>query len=698
METRRQRGRGRGRGFRQVQDQEEEQGSVANQNQGPRVEGGDQVATAINQMTDLLARLVDQQGQAPGNQQRDPEEKREDGFIKLRQCTSSVAEYDIQFTRLSKLAPELVVNEQKCIRQFIQGLNVEIQKDLAVVQIDTFKDALDKAQRVEQIAACPVKNREGNEGAQPEKSNPKQPTGSGCRPKTSARVFALDHQRVPESSEVVEGTIPVFHRLAKLLIDPGPTHSFVNPAFMCGIAVNPVKLPYDLEVRTPIGDQSLITNMIYKNCEIWVGERKLVGDLISLDLKGYNVIIGMDLLARYNAQLNCKTKVVEFSIPGEATLRLDIRDRLASSALVSGIRARKLLSKAAQGYLAFLINTLGDKVKLEDVLVVNEFPDVFPDELKSMPPEREIEFKIDLDGSLRLFIDYRGLNDVTVKNKYPLPHIDELFDQLQGTVIFSKLDLRQGYYQLRIRQEDIPKTTFNSRYGHFEFAVMPFSLTNAPAAFMDLMHRVFKPYLDQFIVAFIDDILVYSKTREDHERHLRIVLQTLREYQLYAKFSKCEFWLEQISFLGHIVTKDGISVDLVKIEAVSEWKRPETPTEVHSFLGLGGYYRRFIKDFSKLAGPLTDLTKKHGQFVWDSKCEASFRVLKKQLTSAPILVLPNGRDSFTVYTDASREGLGCVLMQNGSVIAYASRKLKPHERNYPTHDLELAVVVFALRK
>ncbi|XP_027098915.1 uncharacterized protein LOC113774135 [Coffea eugenioides] len=167
-----------------------------------------------------------------------------------------------------------------------------------------------------QITTCPVKNREGNEGAQPEKCNPRQPIASGSRPKTSARVFALDHQRVPESSEVVEGTIPVFHRLAKLLIDPGATHSFVNLAVMCGIDVNPVKFPYDLEVRTPTGDQSLVTNMVYKNCEIWVEEWKLVVDLISLDLKGHDVIIGMDWLARYNAQLNCKTKVVEFSIPG----------------------------------------------------------------------------------------------------------------------------------------------------------------------------------------------------------------------------------------------------------------------------------------------------------------------------------------------------------------------------------------------
>ena len=230
-----------------------------------------------------------------------------------------------------------------------------------------------------------------------------------------------------------------------------------------------------------------------------------------------------------------------------------------------------------------------------------------------------------------------------------------------------------------IRKEDIPKTAFNSRYGHYEFAVMPFGLTNAPTAFMDVMHRIFKPYLDRFVVVFIDDILVYSKTCEEHEQHLRIILQTLREHQLYAKFSKFEFWLKRISFLGRVISQEGISVDPAKVEAMTNWKRPENFMEIHSFLGLAGYYRRFIKDFFKLAGPLTDLSKKHGRFVWDARCEASFRELKKRLTMAPILVLPNGVDGFTVYTDSSREGLGRVLMQNRNVISFASRKLKPHE-------------------
>ena len=186
---------------------------------------------------------------------------------------------------------------------------------------------------------------------------------------------------------------------------------------------------------------------------------------------------------------------------------------------------------------------------------------------------------------------------------------------------------------------------------------MPFGLTNAPAAFMDLMHRVFRPYLDCFVVIFIDDILVYSKSEQEHEGHLRIVLQTLKEHQLYAKFSKCEFWLKRVTFLGHIISQDGLEVDPEKVEAVLNWKRPETVTEIRSFLGLAGYYRKFIQNFSKLAGPLTRLTQKDQRFVWNRQCEESFLKLKKRLTTTPILALPNGLEEFIIYTDASREGI-----------------------------------------
>ena len=241
----------------------------------------------------------------------------------------------------------------------------------------------------------------------------------------------------------------------------------------------------------------------------------------------------------------------------------------------------------------------------------------------------------------------------------------------------------------------MPKTAFRTRYGNYEFLVMPFGLTNAPAAFMDLMNRVFRPYVDQFVVVFIDDILVYSKDAHEHEQHLRIVLETLREKKLYDKLSKCDFWLKEVSFLGHIVFAEGIRVDPAKIEAVVNWKSPQNVTEVRSFLGLAGYYRRFVRGFSVIAAPLTKLLRKRIKFEWTDKYHNSFEQLKGMLVEAP--TQPTSGKVYTLYSDASCIGLGCVLMQYGKVVAYASRQLKPHEQNYPTHDLELATVVFALK-
>uniref|UniRef100_A0A2N9IE13 Integrase catalytic domain-containing protein n=1 Tax=Fagus sylvatica TaxID=28930 RepID=A0A2N9IE13_FAGSY len=243
------------------------------------------------------------------------------------------------------------------------------------------------------------------------------------------------------------------------------------------------------------------------------------------------------------------------------------------------------------------------------------------------------------DGSMRLCIDYRELNKVTIRNKYPLPRIDDLFDQLRGSEVFSKIDLRSGYHQLRVKEEDIPKTAFRTRYGHYEFLVMPFGLTNAPAVFMDLMNRVFHEYLDRM----------------------------------------------------------GITVDPSKIEAVVNWVRPTNVSEVRSFLGLAGYYRRFVEGFSCIATPLTRLTRKNAKFEWTNECERSFQELKQRLVSAPVLTIPSSSSGFVIYSDASHKGLGCVLMQHGKVVAYASRQLKSYEQNYPTHDLELAAVVFALK-
>ena len=294
--------------------------------------------------------------------------------------------------------------------------------------------------------------------------------------------------------------------------------------------------------------------------------------------------------------------------------------KILSTSLINVIQANKMLCKACQGYLVYAIEYGNSEMQLAEIPMVNKFFDVFPKDLPGLPPDRELEFEIELapgiepisiasyriaptelkelkvqmkellskgfvktstspwgapvlfvkkkDGSLHLCIDYRQLNKVTIRNQYPLPRIDDLFDQLQGAKVFSEIDLRSVYHQLKVRREDVPKTAFRTRYGHYEFLVMPFGLTNAPAAFMDLMNRVFGPYLDKFVIVFIDDILVYSSSKEEHAEHLGIVLQTLREHQLYVKFSKCQFWLDQVAFLGHVVSAEGISVDPHKVEAI----------------------------------------------------------------------------------------------------------------------------------
>ncbi|GJT12694.1 putative reverse transcriptase domain-containing protein [Tanacetum coccineum] len=572
-----------------------------------------------------------------------------------------------------------------------------------------------------------------------------------------SKVYAVGNAGA-NPDNVVAGTFLLNNRYAYILFDTGADRSFVSTTFSSQIDITPSTLDHYYDVE--LADGRIIgLNTILNGCTLNFLNHQFNINLMPAELGSFDAIIGMDWLAKYQAVIVCAEKIV----------RIPWRN--------------KTLIIHGDG-----IEDKSEKKRLKDVPIVRDFPEVFPEDLPGLPPTRQVEFQIDLvpgaapvarapyrlapsemkelseqlkelfdkgfirpssspwgapvlfvkkkDGSFRMCIDYRELNKLTVKNRYPLPRIDDLFDQLQGSSVYSKIDLRSGYHQLRVREEDIPKTAFRTRYGHYEFQVMPFGLTNAPAVFMDLMNRVLlgikgfskiaKPmtkltqkkvkfewgdkqeaafqllkqklcschqnlalpegtkisslYCDaskkgnlearkpetsrmrmlekELVTLFgdyglIDDILIYSKKKEEHEEHLKLILELLKKEELYAKFSKCEFFIPKVQFLEHVIDSKGIHVDPAKIESIKDWASPKTPTEICQFLGLAGYYRRFIKDFFKIAQSMTKLTQKNG--------------------------------------------LGVVLMQNEEVIAYASRQLKIHEKNYTTHDLELGAVVFAFK-
>jgi hypothetical protein len=471
----------------------------------------------------------------------------------------------------------------------------------------------------------------------------------------------------------------------------------------------------------------IATNQINQSVPIQLGSHIIKTTLLVLGLENVDIILGANWMTIHQVVLDVASHIVEINSPicVGFTLFLPSQDSTQSCAFAM------------------------IELPLKKIPVVYEYADVFPDELPGMPPDRDIKFTIELqpgttpiskrpyrmppaelaelkkqlqelldkgfirpstspwgcpalfvkkkDESLRLCIDYFPLNAVTIKNKYHLPRIDVLFDQLVRAKVFFKIDLRSGYHQIKIRASDISKTAFSTRYGLYEFLVISLGLTNALAYFMYLMNSVFMPELDKFVVVFIEDILVYSKNEKEHAGHLHVVLQRLREHRLYAKLSKCDFWLKEIKFLGHTMSQAGIVVDPDKVQEVMNWKPPTTVRQIRSFLGLAGYYRRFIPDFSRIAKPITKLLKKEVKFVWGQKCEDAFHTLRQHLTTALVLVQPDNSKPFDVYCDASGTGLGCVLMQDNRVIAYASRALIPHEQNYPTHDLELAAVVHALK-
>ncbi|KAL0332911.1 UNVERIFIED_CONTAM: Transposon Tf2-12 polyprotein [Sesamum calycinum] len=499
----------------------------------------------------------------------------------------------------------------------------------------------------------------------------------------------MTREEAPASNDVISGTILLFDVEAYVLIDPGSTHSYISSELASKIPGKNSPLGYNLIVYLPVGG-GVVVNSVRKGSIVRIGDVNLPVDLVVMDLKEFDVILGMDWLAQHRAVVDCYKKEVMIESSGKPKVVFVGDRQIVPVCVISAIEARQLMLEGCEAYLAHVIDaekrsrlyrnsTRSCPISIAPYRMAQVELQELKKQLEELlekgfvrpstsPWGAPVLFVKKKDGSMRLCVDYRQLNRVTVKNKYPLPRIDDLLDQLKGATTFSKIDLRSGYWQLRIEENDILKTAFRTRYGHYEFLVMPFGLTNAPAAFMALMNRTFQEYLDQFVIVFIDDILVYSKNREEHEQHLRIVLQILKEKELYAKLSKCEFWVNQVVFLGHVISGDGVMPDPSKVKAIMEWRVPKNATEVRSFLGLAGYYRRFVEGFSIIAGPLTKLLRKGVTFQWTEQCQQSFDELKKRLTSTPILVLPSGSGGYVVYTDASKQGLGCVLMQNEKIL------------------------------
>ncbi|GJT91882.1 putative reverse transcriptase domain-containing protein [Tanacetum coccineum] len=399
----------------------------------------------------------------------------------------------------------------------------------------------------------------------------------------------------------------VRYRYASILFDTGADRSFVSTVFSSLIDIIPTTLDHGYDVKLADG-RIIWVNTLIRGCTLNFLNHPFNIDLMPVEMDSFDVIIGMDWLSNYHVVIVCDEKIVLFSedLPGiPPTRQVEFQIDLVPG-VVPIARAPYRLAPSEMKELSDQLQELSDKGFIRP---------------SSSPWGASVLFVKKKDGSFRMCIDYRELNKLTVKNRYPLPRIDDLFDQLQGSSIYSKIDLRSGYHQLRVREEYISKTAFRTRYGHYKFQFMPFGLTNAPAVFMDLMNRVCKPYLDKFVIVFIEDILIYLKSKQEHEEHLKLILKLLKKEELYAKFSKHEFWIPKVQFLGHVIDSKGIHVDPAKIESIKDF--PKTPAEIRQFLGLVGYYR-----------------------------------------SAPILDLPEGAENFIVYCDALHKGLGVVLMRN----------------------------------
>ncbi|XP_026453896.1 uncharacterized protein LOC113355284 [Papaver somniferum] len=497
-----------------------------------------------------------------------------------------------------------------------------------------------------------------------------------------------------------------------VLIDTGSTHSFVDSQLAEKLQL-PIIPTGHMLVTVANGDTTISKGLCSEL--VWSMQGyQFCGDLRVLPLGGCHMVLGVDWLKQLgDAMFNLADLKVSFLHQGKQ-ITLQGTSSIPSCNLISGSSFMKFLKANTPTIIGqfFSISTMPlELIPPEINTLLDSFSDVFT-KPTSLPPPRALDHKIPLKPnsthiSQRPYrcpyskrssgkVDYRKLNDITIKYKFPIPLTEELLDELDGAIIFTKIDLTSGYHQIRMDLSDIFKTAFRTHQGHYKFRVMPFGLTNVPATFQSLMNTIFKPYLRKFILVFLDDILVYSESVEEHVLHLSQTLSLLRAHSLFANKKKCCFAQLQLDYLGHLITSQGFAVDPDKIVAMQTWPQPVNLKQLRVFLGLTGYYRRFVKGYGVLSKPLTDMLKKY-YFVWSPLALQAFSTLKQAMISAPVIDLPNFSQPFTLETDACSTGVGEVLMQNGRPIAFYSKALGPKALALSTYEKELLAIVVAVK-
>ncbi|KAJ4733316.1 polyprotein [Rhynchospora pubera] len=537
------------------------------------------------------------------------------------------------------------------------------------------------------------------------------------------------------------------------LIDSGSTHSFVNPDVIHSQS-------FEVTKNTPMvvmvaNGNKMVTDLECKGLKFTLQGHEFKKDMRVLDVKGYDLILGIDWLTELGPMMvDWGQGQIKFK-RGNKEVQLQVNEEVAEVRMcVGNLNPEEEIKKGNEVIIAHLFKVqatnsncvVSPHLQLDSVL--NAYTDVFQ-EPSTLPPKRTVDHQIPLvpgtqpltqrpyrysyfqkieiekiieellrnkfiqpssspfaspillvkkkDDTWRLCVDYRRLNAYTIKDKYPIPIIEDLLDGLNGAKYFSKIDLRSGYHQIRMKEEDVHKTAFRTHEGHYEYTVMPFGLSNAPATFQKLMNQVFKPYLRKFVLVFFDDILIYSTDEESHKMHLSKVLDLLKKNQLFAKKAKCEFDMMELEYLGHIISHKGIATDPSKIEAMVNWPIPKSVKELRGFLGLTGYYRRFIKDYGTISKPLTDQLKKNA-FHWNELAQEAFCKLKEVMTCAPVLAMPDFKKSFVMETDASEKGIGAVLMQDKRPIAFISKSLGIKAQGLSTYEKEFLALLTAVQK